>query len=421
MDLVQISTIVSVMYIMICTYLLITIVTSGNSKSLIALIHDSTDLLISKCNSLNPSNSMFDNFISGVNHVLDKMYKILLRHPKGDEVKSNIERIKNDSARLEAMAKTLRKVNANASLANHIKDISNNAKDMGEHLEKNFTEVTAACALSIQIGKHAPIVAIAFAALVPVLQAFEANNEMIETIKESSTRLKNLTEKICNLLSKVKCERSRFGVNNVLEDGEMKELDTYFFALEDGYCVLGGILQDRKKGFWNSFKKLRLHKERLNSWNKAVDEMLKENQQHRIDMVYFRSLMLLKFEWTQISLQFLQIAIMMIGFATVIKKIEDLDRLGKLINFFKNKYIKSLEFFHNCINCAGPVIRRIIDSVDNDTKAANFKIKTWVQEHKEKLIQSLSGVHKAVNFKIKTWVQEHKEKLIQSLSGVHGV
>lgn len=459
MDLVKICTIVLVMYIMICTYLLINVVTSGNSKSLIVLIHDCTDLLISKCHSLNPSNSTFNNFIKGVNHVLDEFCKIILCHPKGDEVKSNIERFKNDSARLEAMTTTGRKFNANARLANHIKDMSNDAETLGEHLEKFFPEGAAVCALSIQIGKHAPIVAIAFAALIPVLQALEANNELVETIKESSTRLKKLTEKICNLLSKVKRERSRFGVSNVLEDGEMKELDTYFFALEDGYSVLEGILQDRKQGIWSSFKKLRFHKERLNSWNKAVDEMLKENQQHRIDMVYYRSLMLLKLEWTQISLQFLQIAIMMIGFATVIKKIEDLDRIGKLINFLKNKYGESLELFHNCIKCAGSVFRRIIDGVPvkeilNNIKATlgKFDSKEVIQQIK---IKSLDGkfliqvarefcnkikighlrtvasdfmaflntikFDKTVLHDIKIWVQEHEEEVIQSLSGVHGV
>lgn len=296
----------------------------SQSNFIVGIIRKGTNFLLQKCRSKYPST------VDNLSKVLNGWFDKLLRYPSVDATNNAARNLKekSDALKLE-LNKMSKGRKTNKLIDRFVKAMTGVASDT-KKLSTNLQSIGKCPCVLLEIGLHAPLIGMAFATLIPALGAIESNYEVVGLIEESSDRIHSLiVNEICKLLMKVKSERI------TLNETETNELNTLLYTLEDGYSIIGGILQDRRKSFLGGFHKIGLHKERLEAWNRAVDEMLRADQRKRINMVFYRSRVALELARGQILLQSLTIIVIVFGFSLILKRLDQMDHVGRIINYFR--------------------------------------------------------------------------------------
>jgi len=293
------------------------------SNSIVGMIHKGTDVLLEKYRSKYPLT--VDKLSNAVKGWHDK----LLRYPSADATKEAAKKLREQSYSLKTKLSSLTKRRSlniqGVRFVEAMTGVADNTTKVSNALQK----ISKSSDILLNIGKHAPLVGMAFAALIPILGAIEENFKVVSLVEESTNKINRLVTEICKLLKKVRGERI------ALNETERNELNTLFYTLEDGYSNIGSILQDRSKGFFNSFRKIGLHEKRLEVWNKTVDEMLKEGQREKMNMVFYRSRVVLELARAQILLQCFTIIIVVFGFSLVLKRLDEMDHVGHFLTYLE--------------------------------------------------------------------------------------
>ena len=220
-----------------------------------------------------------------------------------------------------------------------MKAFAENANTLVESSESiiKFRRVKTGEAISVVIcvGKSAPLIGVAFAALHPLFQALKADGDLKKLLKQTSDTIGRLASELQKLTNKLK---------DIQPDAsDLEVMETLFKMVEDGLIKVQNVIQERNSGVWSRFRSLGDHKRALDDWNAAVKIMLDDQDRHRLNMVYYHTKLIQKMSMLQILLLSLQLSLTLFLLITLH---EIKNAILHPEAHFLAKWIQS--FFHGC-------------------------------------------------------------------------
>jgi len=247
-------------------------------------LRDFTTFCLSSCRIL--VSPTYHGHIDSLSRTLDQLYKKIIRDQSA-EIEKGLKDLKKADEELRKLAGKLAGLGSRFGLfGNHLTALAGHAETLSGYLgdvRDSTTDSGGGVGVIMVIGKHTPLVGLAFAALHPVLKVREKDAETKQIVAETIGNIGDLV--------KATTENMKDGFR--LNAKELEEINMLLEMIEDGCDKLRIVVEDRKAGFWRRFGKSSRHQNSLKSWNNTVQHLLELQDRHQLNVVYYRTRLLL--------------------------------------------------------------------------------------------------------------------------------